>query len=120
MCGQKSWANIPVLKSTAVERGLYMIWVDVEYTIKHGKRDEFYSKLLAENIAAASRQEPGNHRYDYSIPMECADKLWLTELWTDAEALKLHGSTEHYGKLTLLKNEYVEHVKISKYTVSEL
>jgi quinol monooxygenase YgiN len=113
-----------VFRAASLEEVLYkmehMIWVDVAYVTKSGKREEFYSKLLQQGIITASRREPGNCRYDYSIPTECNNELYLTEIWTDAAAQKLHSSTEHYRKLALLKNEYVEQVKISKYAISSI
>lgn len=96
-----------------------MIWVDVAYIFSDGKREEFYRKLVKEGIDVASRQEPGNYRYDFSVPIEqsAQNQLWLTEIWTDSDSLKQHANTWHYGKLQEIKKEYVMQIKINKYSI---
>lgn len=112
-----------VYKAVNYEEAIYkmehMIWVDVAYVIKDGKKEEFYSKLIEQNIINDSRKEPGNYRYDFSVSVEKNNELWLTEIWTDAVSQKYHGTTEHYKKLTVLKQEYVERVIICKYSIME-
>ena len=41
------------------------------------------------------------------------------EMWTNEHTQKLHGFTEHYKRLTILKQEYVETVELKKYWVTE-
>jgi len=103
----------------AIRKMNTMIWVDVAYIFSDGKREEFYSKLAAEGIAVASRQEPGNYRYDFSVPIEqsAQNQLWLTEIWTDSDSLRQHAKTQHYGKLQEIKKEYDMQVKINKYSI---
>jgi len=95
-----------------------LLLVDVVYTVRSGKRGEFYSRLVEHGIISASRSESGNRRYDYCAPMESENELWLTEIWTGEDALKEHAQTEHYKKHALLKNEFVEQAKIKKYLIS--
>ncbi len=94
--------------------------VNVRYTVKPGKRDEFLLKAEQQGIIAASRAEPGNCGYEYFKPVDSENTLFLMELWADGQAQAAHGQTAHYQRLQLLKQEYVTDVKIEKYRVSDL
>ena len=94
--------------------------VNVRYTVKPGKREEFLEKAEQQGIIAASRAEPGNCGYEYFRPVDSENTLFLMELWADAEAQAEHSRTEHYQRLQLLKKEYVTGVTIEKYIVRDL
>lgn len=94
--------------------------VNVRYTVKPGKREEFLQKAEQQGIIAASRAEPGNCGYEYFKPVDSENTLFLMELWANIEAQAAHGRTEHYQQLQFLKQEYVTDVKIEKYRISDL
>lgn len=95
------------------------ILVFVKYTVKPGKRDEFYQKAAEQGIIKESKAEAGNLKYEYAASIESEDVLCLFEIWDSAEAQLLHGKTPHYQKLQALKQEYVTDVSIEKYGISE-
>ena len=41
------------------------ILVTVRYTVKPGKREELYRKIVEQHIDVDSRAEAGNRKYDY-------------------------------------------------------
>ena len=45
------------------------ILVTVRYTVKDGKREEFYRHIVEQSIDTASREEAGNRKYDYYYPV---------------------------------------------------
>jgi quinol monooxygenase YgiN len=92
--------------------------VNVNYTIKPGKREEFLEKVKAQQIIRDSKAEPGNFKYEYYIPVDSQNTLFLMEIWACSEAQSLHGNTEHYKKLQALKKEYVTDVAIEKYEMN--
>ncbi len=92
----------------------------VIYKVKEGKRDEFIRKVKESGIMTASLQEPGNLCYEYYYPTDDNNSVLLVESWTNVQAQQFHCRTEHFQKLSELKNEYVEAVSIKKYNVSEL
>lgn len=92
----------------------------VIYKVKEGKRDEFIRKVKESGIMTASLQEPGNLCYHYYYPTDDNNSALLIESWTNVQAQQFHCRTEHFQKLSELKNEYVEAVSIKKYNVSEL
>lgn len=104
----------------AVSKIRNRILVNVRYTIKPGKRDEFLEKVNEQGIIMDSRAEPGNYQYEYYIPIDSENVLFLTEMWISIEAQAAHGKTEHYQRLQALKKEYVTDVTIEKYSVNAI
>jgi quinol monooxygenase YgiN len=74
---------------------------------------------IEQGIIQLSKEEPGNYKYDYYIPLHSEDDLCLFEIWTDEQAQKKHGSSEQYQRLTRLKQAYVESVEIEKYWINK-
>lgn len=110
-----------VTKAASYEQAIYnmnnLILVNVKYTIGLGKRNEFLEKADKLGIIRASKTEPGNFKYEYYIPVESENELFLMEMWVNNAALKMHAETEHYQKLQDLKKEYVTAVSIEKFNI---
>ena len=92
-----------------------MIVLNVTYRCKPGLRDEFLGRIRAEGINEDSRAETGNIRYDYYLPADGGDELFLLEKWRDADALAEHGTQPHLARLKALKAEYVAETLIERY-----
>lgn len=90
------------------------IKVEVKYVLKQNQRDNFYGAIVKQGIDVAAQNENGNIKYDFEIPANEKDILYLHEIWADAESLKAHGEMPHYKALALLKAEYVEETIIDK------
>ena len=97
-----------------------LILVCVRYIIKEEKRNEFLKKVDDQGIIRESKAEPGNVKYEYSVPIDSENDLILTEIWTNSAAQIGHGKTEHYQRLQALKKEYVQDVSIEKYNIIEI
>ena len=94
--------------------------VEVHYRIKDGKRAEFYSEIINRGIADSARAEEGNEKYEYYFNPENENELLLLEIWSSAEAVKLHMETPHYKELTELKKEYVIETVFTRYEITEI
>ena len=92
-----------------------MIVLNVTYKCKPAMREKFLERIMAEGIDAASRSEAGNIKYDYYIPADGSDALFLLEKWRDAEALAEHGAQPHLARLKEIKAAYVIDIVIEKY-----
>jgi quinol monooxygenase YgiN len=112
-----------VIKAESYERAISkmnkLILVNVRYTIKPGKRDEFLEKVIQQGIIRKSKEEPGNVKYEYYIPVGSENVLFLMEMWVNSATQIVHGKTEHYQRLQVLKEEYVTDVTIEKYSISQ-
>jgi quinol monooxygenase YgiN len=110
-----------VIKAESYEQAISKmnkrILLNVSYMIKPGKRDEFFKKVNEQGIARDSRAEPGNYKYEYYIPVDSKNVLFLVEMWVSSAAQAVHVKTEHFQKLQALKKEYVTNVSIEKYSI---
>lgn len=103
---------IPIV--LAKEETKDVIHVEVTYKVKSGKREEFYRKVMEAGIPEASKNEEGNLKYEYSLPTDSEDEVFLTEIWTSEETQSAHGKTPHYQKLSEIKKEYVIDTQIKR------
>jgi len=92
-----------------------MLFLNVIYTVKDGKREEFYNQLYDKGIITKSRNEKGNLKYDYFLPVDNLNDILLLEIWTDTIAQQFHAQTPHFLELQELKKDYVLNVKIEKF-----
>ncbi len=93
-------------------------FVEVHYHVKPGMRQAFYEAIMAKGIAAASRAEEGNEKYDYYFSPDHENELLLLEIWRDAEAVRLHGESAHFKALGALKQKYVAETVIRRYEIA--
>ncbi len=89
--------------------------LNVTYKCKPGKRDAFLEAIQKEGIDTASRSEAGNLKYEYYIPTDNNDELFLVEKWKDADAITFHFNQGHFKRLGELKAEFVLDTIIEKY-----
>ena len=94
-------------------------FVEVHYFVKDGKRDEFYRAIMENGIAAASRAEEENEKYDYYLSPDNENELLLIELWASAEAVWDHSQTSHFKALGELEKKYVIDTAIMRYDVAD-
>lgn len=94
-------------------------FVEVHYFTKPGMRQAFYDILMQSGIAAASRAEEGNEKYDYYLSPHNDDELLLIELWASVDAVAAHSQTPHFTKLGELKQKYVIDTTIMRYDVAD-
>ena len=92
-----------------------MIVLNVTYRCRPDMRGEFLKRIAEEGIAAASRAEEGNVKYDYYAPVDGGDELLLVEKWRDEASLKAHASTPHFKRLGEIKSEYVLETVVERY-----
>ena len=72
-----------------------MIGIIATLTIQPGKESEFEAVFadLAQKVRA---NEPGNVLYQLTRSREAANVYKVLELYTDEDAVKLHGGTEYF------------------------
>ncbi|MBK5244512.1 MAG: antibiotic biosynthesis monooxygenase [Eubacteriaceae bacterium] len=95
------------------------LMLNVTYTLKPGKRAEFFNELNKIEAGKLSKEEPGNIKYEYFYPIDSEDQLFLIEIWEDDAAFSIHITTQHFKKLQSLKEEYVADVSIEKYSIGK-
>ena len=94
--------------------------VEVHYYIKDGQRETFYNEIINRGIAEAARAEEGNEKYEYYFSPENENELLLLEIWSSAEAVKLHMETQHYKELSELKKVFVTETVFRRFEINEI
>ncbi|MBR1457548.1 MAG: antibiotic biosynthesis monooxygenase [Oscillospiraceae bacterium] len=85
-----------------------MIALYVEYAIRDGcSREDFYRKLIAQGVPAATRGEDGCLSYRFLYPAAGENSVILLEAWRDERAQLAHKSTPQFTALQQLKAAYV-------------
>ena len=92
-----------------------MLVFNVTFRCRPGMRDEFLEKIISEGIRDASRAEEGNLQYDYFIPVDGSDDLFLVEKYRDEDAVAAHVRQAHVARLVELKELYVTDLILEKY-----
>lgn len=92
-----------------------MLVFNVTFKCRPGMRDVFLNKIMTEGIDVAARAEEGNITYDYYIPADNSDNLFLVEKYRDAEAVGEHVRQAHTARLVELKTAYVTDMVIEKF-----
>lgn len=93
-------------------------FVEVHYYVKPGMRQAFYQAVMSSGIAAQSRAEAGNEKYDYYFSPDNENELLLLEIWRDEAAVRQHGETAHFKALGALKQQYVTETVIRRYGIA--
>ena len=96
-----------------------MLVINVIFSCKPGKREEFHKLVKAYGIDTASREEDGCFRYDFFMSAEDPNDIFLLEFWRDTDAHKAHTQTPHYAKLGELKDAYLTGQDVRKYFTDE-
>lgn len=92
-----------------------MLVINVFYTCKEGKREDFLKRIEEEGVRTGSLAEEGNHAYRYFRPVDCENGLFLYEEWEDTDAHNIHRTMPHYQRLQEFQGEYLEKLSVNKY-----
>ena len=82
-----------------------MLYLNVTYTMPKEHRESFLADIVAQDIPARTRKERGNHAYDFSVPLERDNQVYLREIWDD-DALEEHKKSANIKLLGAMKEKY--------------
>lgn len=83
-----------------------MLKIVARLSVKKEKIDEF--KKTAEELIKKSSAEEGNVFYTLNQDTQDEQKFAFIECWKDDEAMKIHGSSEHFTRIFPLLAEMAE------------
>lgn len=89
--------------------------VIVKYTMKPGMAKAYYDRVVAEGVAAGVRQEEGNRQYNFYMPLDEPDALYLIEKWDNKACADAHAGTDNVKKLASFKSDYVLETEVVRY-----
>lgn len=92
-----------------------MITVNLYYTGTNGSARSFVNEMESSGIADAIRQEPGNLRYQYFLPLDNSETVLLIDSWTDQAAIDAHHASPMMAKLAALREKYDLHMTAERF-----
>ena len=90
--------------------------VNIYYTGKNGSAKKFAEEMISSGIVDRVRAEEGNERYEYFFPMEDEETVMLIDKWKNQEALDLHHKSDMMKEIAILREKYLLHMKVEKFT----
>lgn len=95
------------------------ITLNLYYTGKNGAAVQFAREMLSSGTVDKIRNEPGNLKYDYFVPLDDPETLLLIDSWTSQEALDLHHSSPMMYTIAQLREKYDLHMRVERYCSDE-
>ena len=95
-----------------------MITVNLYYRGTNGSARAFAEEMEKSGIADAIREEEGNLRYQYFLPMNDPETVLLIDSWRDQEAIDIHHQSPMMAQLAALREKYDLHMTAERF-VSE-
>ncbi|MEU2867940.1 putative quinol monooxygenase [Streptomyces olivoreticuli] len=71
-----------------------MIFITVKFTVRPEHSNDWLT--LVDDFTQATRQEPGNLFFDWSLSADNPHQFFLVEAFRDSEAGKLHVESAHF------------------------
>lgn len=95
------------------------ITVNIFYNGINGNARKFAEEMESSGTAEAIRNEDGNVKYEYFIPLNNSDTILLIDQWRDQNALDIHHASPMMQKIIELRDKYDLHMKVEKYISNE-
>ena len=95
------------------------ITVHIYYMGENGSAKKFAKEMMESGIVDDIRNEKGNIRYEYFIPMDNEETVLLIDSWESQEAIDIHHASVMMDKITELREKYDLHMKVERYVSDE-
>ena len=89
--------------------------INLYYTGKNGSARRFVEEMEKSGIAQHIREEEGNERYEYFLPIDDPETVLLIDSWTDQAAIDKHHASSMMTELAKLREKYDLHMKVERY-----
>lgn len=93
--------------------------MNLYYTGKNGAARKFAEEMERRGIADRIRQERGNLRYEYFLPMSDLETVLLIDIWEDQQALDRHHASPMMKEIAELREKYDLHMRAERYVSDE-
>ena len=95
------------------------IVVNLYYTGTNGSARAFMEEMERSGVADRIRQEPGNERYEYFLPVSDPETVLLIDAWKDQESLDLHHASPMMAQIAQLREKYDLRMSVERYLKDE-
>lgn len=90
------------------------IVIHIFYTGSNGSARKFAEEMLSSGVVSAIRQEKGNLRYDYFLPMGDAETVLLIDAWENQAAIDAHHQSPMMAEIARLREKYDLHMRVER------
>lgn len=91
------------------------ITVNLYYTGQNGSAIKFMKEMIESGTVQKIKEEPGNLKYDYFIPVDDKETVLLIDSWASQEAIDLHHASPMMKKIAELREKYDLHMRVERY-----
>ena len=95
------------------------IVVNLYYTGTNGNARKFMEEMERSGIAGQIRQEAGNERYEYFLPVSDPETVLLIDAWKDQESLDAHHATPMMARIAQLREKYDLRMRVERFLTDE-
>lgn len=95
------------------------ITINIYYSGKNGNAVKFAKEMISSGLAQSIRNENGNLRYDYFLPMDDNQTVLLIDSWQDQAALDSHHGLPLMEQIAALREKYDLHMRVERYFTDE-
>ena len=93
--------------------------INIYYTGKNGSARAFAKEMVESGLVDRVRNEYGNLKYEYFLPMDDEETVLLIDRWKNKEALDIHHKSEMMGEIAKLRDKYNLHMRVEQFTQIE-
>ena len=93
--------------------------MNLYYTGVNGSAKRFMEEMESSGTAALIRQESGNERYAYFLPVDDPETVLLIDIWRDQEALDRHHASPMMQTIACLREKYGLTMRAERYITDE-
>ena len=91
------------------------ITVNIYYSGENGNARKFAEEMENRGIAAKIRNEEGNLRYDYFLPLNDPETVLLIDSWKDQAAIDEHHASPMMAEIAALRDTFDLHMTAERY-----
>ncbi len=91
------------------------ITVHLYYKGENGAAQRFAQEMESSGTADAIRNEEGNLRYDYYIPMNDPETVLLIDSWRDQTSIDYHHASPMMATIAALREKYDLHMEVERF-----
>jgi len=97
-----------------------MITLHLFYKGENDNARKFAREMEESGIADRIRNEEGNLRYEYFIPLNDDNTILLIDSWTNQEAIDKHHASDMMQEIMKLREKYDLHMEVERFTLEDL
>ena len=91
------------------------ITVNILYQGEGDKTRLFADEMVSSGLVDKIRQQSGNVRYEYFVPLDNKQAILLIDEWENQEAIDIHHKSPMMAKIAELRGKYQLRLKVTRY-----